>query len=175
MPKSHAQYAAEYRRRMIELVRAGRRPEELAKEFEPSAQSIRNWVRQADLDKGRRHDGLTSVASITSAPSWRSTSTNRGCRASSMDGTASLANRDFGRVLPLNRRKLLSPVPRGMQNKPHARAIPPIRGMNPQRRDSVAERGGFEPPVPRGLIWAKFSPSLAHYSAEKSIRIGDLR
>ena len=60
MPKSHAQYAAEYRRRMIELVRAGRRPEELAKEFEPSAQSIRNWVRQADLDEGRRHDGLTS-------------------------------------------------------------------------------------------------------------------
>jgi len=45
---------------MIELVRAGRRPEELAKEFEPSAQSIRNWVRQADLDEGRRHDGLTS-------------------------------------------------------------------------------------------------------------------
>ncbi|HKN01096.1 MAG TPA: hypothetical protein VJX23_11315 [Candidatus Binataceae bacterium] len=45
---------------MIELVQAGRRPEELAKEFEPTAQSIRNWVRQADLDEGRRHDGLTS-------------------------------------------------------------------------------------------------------------------
>ncbi len=60
MPKSHAQCAAEYRRRMIELVRAGRRPEELAKEFEPTAQSIRNWVRQADLDEGRRHEGLTS-------------------------------------------------------------------------------------------------------------------
>lgn len=35
---------------MVELVRAGRSPEELAKEFQPSAQSIRVWVRQADLD-----------------------------------------------------------------------------------------------------------------------------
>ena len=60
MPKSHARYAPEYRRRMIELVRAGRSPDELAKEFEPTAQSIRNWVKQADLDEGRRHDGLTS-------------------------------------------------------------------------------------------------------------------
>ncbi|MCA2230481.1 hypothetical protein LDL49_56235 [Nonomuraea sp. NEAU-L178] len=31
-------------------MRAGRTPEELAKEFQPSAQSIRTWVRQADLD-----------------------------------------------------------------------------------------------------------------------------
>ncbi|MCK2212428.1 IS3 family transposase [Actinomadura sp. ATCC 31491] len=42
-------------------MRAGRTPEELAKEFQPSAQSIRTWVRQADLDDGRRQDGLTSV------------------------------------------------------------------------------------------------------------------
>jgi transposase len=46
---------------MVELVRAGRGPEELAREFEPSAQSIRNWVRQADLDEGRRQDGMTST------------------------------------------------------------------------------------------------------------------
>jgi transposase len=46
---------------MVELVRAGRTPEELAKEFEPSAQAIRNWVRQADRDEGRRADGLTTA------------------------------------------------------------------------------------------------------------------
>jgi transposase len=45
---------------MVELVRAGRRPDELAREFEPSGQTIRNWVRQADLDEGRRDDGLTT-------------------------------------------------------------------------------------------------------------------
>ncbi|MFE0156845.1 IS3 family transposase [Nonomuraea sp. NPDC059007] len=40
---------------------ATRSPEELSKEFQPSAQSIRVWVRQADLDDGRRQDGLTSA------------------------------------------------------------------------------------------------------------------
>ncbi|WP_405144057.1 hypothetical protein OG589_40625 [Sphaerisporangium sp. NBC_01403] len=42
---------------MVELVRAGRTPEELAKEFQPSAQSIRTWVRQADspAEYERRH------------------------------------------------------------------------------------------------------------------------
>src|SRR6267142_2435183 len=61
MPKSHARYTPEYRRRMIELVRAGRSPDELAKEFEPTAQSIRNWVAQADRDAGSRSDGLSST------------------------------------------------------------------------------------------------------------------
>lgn len=60
MGKNQHSYPAEYRARMVELVRAGRRPEELAREFEPAAQSIRNWVKQADLDEGRREDGLTS-------------------------------------------------------------------------------------------------------------------
>jgi len=46
---------------MIDLVRAGRSPEDLAKEFEPSAQAIRNWVAQADRDEGRRSDGLTNA------------------------------------------------------------------------------------------------------------------
>ena len=50
MAKKRAPYAPEFRRQMIELVRAGRTPEELAKEFEPSAQAIRNWVAQADRD-----------------------------------------------------------------------------------------------------------------------------
>jgi transposase len=46
---------------MIDLVRAGRTPEELSKEFEPTAQSIRNWVLQTDRDEGRRKDGLTTT------------------------------------------------------------------------------------------------------------------
>ena len=60
MPKSHTPYSPELRRRLVELVRAGRSPESLAEEFEPSAQAIRNWVRQAERDEGKRHDGLTS-------------------------------------------------------------------------------------------------------------------
>jgi transposase len=58
---SRPPYPPEFRRQMVELVRAGRTPEELAAEFEPAAQSIRNWVVQADGDDGRRSDGLTSA------------------------------------------------------------------------------------------------------------------
>ena len=61
MPKSKPPYAPEFRNQMIEMVRAGRSPEELAKEFEPSSQTIRNWVTQADRDEGRRMDGLTTT------------------------------------------------------------------------------------------------------------------
>jgi transposase len=61
MPKSRPPYAPEFRRQMVELVRAGRTPEELSREFEPTAQSIRSWVAQADRDVGRRSDGATSA------------------------------------------------------------------------------------------------------------------
>lgn len=60
MPKSRPPYTPEFRRRMVELVRSGRSPEELARKFEPTAQAIRNWVRQADIDEGRKKDGLTT-------------------------------------------------------------------------------------------------------------------
>jgi len=61
MGKTRGAYPPEFRRQIVELVRAGRTPEELAREFEPSSQSIRNWVRQADRDEGRREDGLTTA------------------------------------------------------------------------------------------------------------------
>jgi len=37
MGKTRKPYPPEFRRQMIELVRAGRAPEELAREFEPTA------------------------------------------------------------------------------------------------------------------------------------------
>jgi transposase len=43
------------------MVRAGRSLADLAREFEPSEQCIRNWVQQADRDAGRRQDGLTTA------------------------------------------------------------------------------------------------------------------
>ena len=60
MPKSHRPYAPEFRQRIVELVRKGRTPEELAQQFEPSANAIRNWVKQAEVDAGTRSDGLTT-------------------------------------------------------------------------------------------------------------------
>jgi len=61
MPKSRPAYAPEFRQQMVDLVRSGRSPESLSKEFEPTAKSIREWAHQADRDEGRRKDGLTSV------------------------------------------------------------------------------------------------------------------
>jgi transposase len=56
MPKTRPPYAPEFRRQMVELVRAGRDPAELAREFEPTAQSISHWVAQADRQEGRREE-----------------------------------------------------------------------------------------------------------------------
>jgi transposase len=61
MPRFRCAYPPEFRRQMVELVRSGRTPEELAREFEPTAQSIGNWVRQAERDAGKRSDGPTSA------------------------------------------------------------------------------------------------------------------
>ena len=62
MPRSHPPYPPEFRAEAVRLVRAGERnPEELGRDLGCSAQAIRNWVRQADLDAGRRSDGLTTA------------------------------------------------------------------------------------------------------------------
>ena len=61
MPPTRPPYPSELKRQIVELVRAGRSPSELAREFEPTAQTIQNWVHQADRDQGLREDGLTSV------------------------------------------------------------------------------------------------------------------
>jgi transposase len=60
MPRTKPKYPAEYKKRIVELARAGRTPASLAEEFGCDAKSVRNWVRRADLDEGRRSDGLTT-------------------------------------------------------------------------------------------------------------------
>ncbi len=60
MPRTRPPHPPELRERMVELVRSGRSAAELAQEFEPREDSIRNRVRQADLDERRRDDGLTT-------------------------------------------------------------------------------------------------------------------
>ncbi len=60
MGRQGKQCPEEFRRHLVQLVRSGRSAESLGREFEPSAQAIRNWVAQADRDEGRRADGLTT-------------------------------------------------------------------------------------------------------------------
>ena len=59
MPKSHRPYPPEYRQHILELVRSRHTPEELAREVEPSAQCIRDWVKAAERPQGLRSDSVT--------------------------------------------------------------------------------------------------------------------
>ena len=61
MPKSKPPYPEEFRREAVELVRQGRSIPDVAAALGVTAQSLRNWVRQEELDRRERDDGLTSV------------------------------------------------------------------------------------------------------------------
>jgi transposase len=61
MAKTRGAYPPEFRHQMVELVRAGRTPEELADEFERTAQSIRNWLAQSERNAGCGDGGLTTA------------------------------------------------------------------------------------------------------------------
>ena len=63
MPKTRPPYPAEFRQQMIELVRAGRTPAQLSREFECSAQTITNWVAQAAIDAGKPLPGKEGLSS----------------------------------------------------------------------------------------------------------------
>ena len=60
MPRTKPAYPPEYKRRVVELARAGRTPRSLAQEFGCDAKSVSNWLKQADIDEGRSGNGLTT-------------------------------------------------------------------------------------------------------------------
>ena len=63
MRRTRPPYSPEFRRPMVDLVRAGRDPADLAREFEPSAESIRAWVAQAsrkEVGREEKGDGLSA-------------------------------------------------------------------------------------------------------------------
>jgi transposase len=61
MARKHPRsYPPDFRQKVVELARSGRLPDDLAAEFRLARQTVRNWIKQTDLDTGRRTDGLTS-------------------------------------------------------------------------------------------------------------------
>jgi transposase len=61
MARKHSKaYPPEFRRKIVELVRAGRQPGDLAHEFSLARQTVRNWIKQHKVESGERSDGLTS-------------------------------------------------------------------------------------------------------------------
>ena len=75
MPQTRVPYSPEFRRQMVDLVRAGRDRDDLAREFEPTAQSIRNWMTKADKKEGRREEALPGLTAaerdiLSKAAAW---------------------------------------------------------------------------------------------------------
>jgi len=61
MPRTRNPYPTEFREQLVALARAGRSVESLAREYEPCAATIHDWVKQACADDGERDDRLTST------------------------------------------------------------------------------------------------------------------
>ena len=61
MPGTHGTYPPDFRREAVQLVRSGTKVSTVAKDLGVNNQTLRNWLRQDDLDRGRRDDGLTTV------------------------------------------------------------------------------------------------------------------
>ena len=61
MPRTHVPYPPEFRREAIRLARSSGKPlTQIAEQLEISHETLRAWVKQADIDEGLRHDGLTT-------------------------------------------------------------------------------------------------------------------
>lgn len=59
MPRTRPPYPEEFRREAVELVRSGRSMRDVAESLGVSAQTLRNWSKQIDVNAGRR-EGLSS-------------------------------------------------------------------------------------------------------------------
>jgi transposase len=61
MPKSKPPYPPEFRVEAMRLARTSGKPRaQIARELGVTGETLRLWLKQADLDDGKRHDGLTS-------------------------------------------------------------------------------------------------------------------
>ena len=59
--KTRSPYAPEFRQEAVRLIReSGKSITQVSKDLGVSDQSLRTWIKQADLNAGRRTDGLTT-------------------------------------------------------------------------------------------------------------------
>jgi len=61
VPRTRPPYPPEFRAEAVRLIRSSGKPlSQISKDLGVSEQSLRVWIKQADLDEGRRGDGLTT-------------------------------------------------------------------------------------------------------------------
>lgn len=144
MPRARPPYPEEFRNRIVELARNGRTPRELAEEFEPTEQTIRNWSKQGlsaevlgIVATGRRQ---AFGADATQTPPDLSTDQTGGY--SRVDYRSVRSTRRCGRVL-LDRWRLLREA-KGLwhNSRPGRRShCPPPLGRKPAPADSFSCTG----------------------------------
>lgn len=61
MPKTRPPYPEEFRREAVGLLRSGRSIPDVAEALGVSQQTLRNWSKQEQADRGERDDTLTSA------------------------------------------------------------------------------------------------------------------
>jgi transposase len=61
MPKSRPPYPEQFRRESVQLIRDGRSFPDVAASLGVSQQTLRNWARQDEADRGEREDALSSA------------------------------------------------------------------------------------------------------------------
>jgi transposase len=59
MAKKVKGYPAEFRHKILELARSGKTATALAREYEIARQTIMNWIKQDEIDAGRREGATT--------------------------------------------------------------------------------------------------------------------
>ena len=60
MPRTRPPYPEEFKREAIELVRISSKQHQIAEDLGIPDVTLRNWVKQAERDAGRRPDGLST-------------------------------------------------------------------------------------------------------------------
>src|SRR3712207_2009054 len=62
MPRPRRFFPPEYKAEVVELIRStGKTVGQVARELDLTETAVREWVKRADLDAGRRSDGLTTA------------------------------------------------------------------------------------------------------------------
>jgi transposase len=61
MPKPKPPYPPEFRAEAVRLARTSGKPQaQIARDLGITVETLRLWRKQAELDEGKRHDGLTT-------------------------------------------------------------------------------------------------------------------